>query len=321
MDPTIRTKTGSKNRAFSLMKKKARDPNAISGKTNLIIHLFFVFYSIACVLPVLLVLSVSFSDEKMINLHGYKLIPMKFSTAAYHYLMFDAHAILEGYGISILVTFVGSILGLLITALFAYPLSRQDFSLRNFFSFYIFFTMLFNGGLVPWYLVYTNLFDLRDSIFALIIPNLLMNAFFVLMMRTFFQTTIHPSIIESASIDGAGEFRIFFRIVLPLSLPVLATIGLFYVLGYWNDWFNSLVFINNSGKVNLQYLMYKTMMNLQFLVENARSNSMANDEIAKIPNETVRMAMCIIGMGPIVFAYPFFQNYFVKGLTIGAVKG
>ncbi|WP_331436829.1 carbohydrate ABC transporter permease [Gordoniibacillus kamchatkensis] len=236
-------------------------------------------------------------------------------------MLYDAQAIAKGYGISILVTVLGSLLGLLITALFAYPLSRRDFSLRNFFSFYVFFTMLFNGGLVPWYLVYTKMFDLRDSIFALIVPNLLMSAFFVLMMRTFFQTTIHPSIIESASIDGAGELRIFFRIVLPLSLPVLATIGLFYVLGYWNDWFNSLVFMNDSDKVNLQYLMYKTMMNLQFLVANAQNNTNASAEIAKIPNETIRMAMCIVGMGPIVLAYPFFQKYFVKGLTIGAVKG
>ncbi|MBM7565028.1 carbohydrate ABC transporter permease [Paenibacillus sacheonensis] len=308
--------------AAAVSRPAAKRINSISPTSNLIVNLFFFIYSCACLLPVILVISASLSDENAITLHGYSLIPRVWSTAAYHYLTFDMHKILTGYGISIATTVIGSLIGMMITALYAYPLSRMDFGFRSFFSFFIFFTMIFGGGLVPSYLVYTNLFHIKDTLFALIVPGLLMNAFLVLTTRTFFQQTIHPSILESAQIDGASEFRIFFGIVLPLSLPVMATIGLFYTLSYWNDWFNSLVYISNDDMVNLQYMMYRVMRNLQFLQSNAQSSSaIGAAEIAKIPNETVRMAMCIIGMGPIVLAYPFFQRYFVAGLTVGAVKG
>jgi len=298
-----------------------KDINAISTSTNLILNVAFWIYTILCVLPILVVLSVSFSDQKQVVLHGYNLIPQQFSLDAYRFLFNDMDQILNAYGVSILVTVLGTVMGLLMTALFAYPLSRQDFSFRGFFSFFIFFTMIFGGGLVPWYIVFANWIDIRDTIWALIIPNMLFNAFYVIVMRTFFQSTIHPSIIESASIDGASEIRIFFRIVLPLSTPVLASIGLFFTLGYWNDWFNSLVFIQKDELVSLQYLMYKTMKNLQFLAANSSNNANASAEIAKIPGETVRMAMAMIGAGPIFLAYPFFQKYFVSGLTVGAVKG
>jgi putative aldouronate transport system permease protein len=308
--------------AATLPEPAVKRINAISPGSNVVINLFFILYCCACLFPVILVLSASLSDENAIALHGYSLIPHVWSTSAYHYLMYDIHKIATGYGISIATTMIGSLAGMMMTALYAYPLSRADFEFRGFFSFFIFFTMIFGGGLVPWYLVYTNLFPLKDTMFALIVPGLLMNAFLVLTTRTFFQQTIHSSILESAQIDGAGEFRIFFRIVLPLSLPVMATIGLFYTLAYWNDWFNSLVFINKDSMVNLQYMMYRVMRNLQFLQAHAESSSAVGaEEIAKIPNETVRMAMCIVGMGPIVLAYPFFQRYFVAGLTVGAVKG
>jgi putative aldouronate transport system permease protein len=182
--------------------------------------------------------------------------------------------------------------------------------------------MLFNGGLVPWYLVYVNFLGLKDSIWALILP-LLLSPFFVIIMRTFFQTTIPPSLIESATIDGASEVTIFRKIVLPLSLPVLATIGLFNVLNYWNDWFLSLTFIESADKVSLQYLMYKTLLNIQYLTTNSQAaNALsAAGGLQDIPNRTLQMAMAVVGIGPIVFAYPFFQKYFVRGLTIGAVKG
>ncbi|MGG1551847.1 carbohydrate ABC transporter permease [Paenibacillus ferrarius] len=311
----------SDNTSTAVAKKTYRDPNAVSTPANAILNGFFITYSLLCLLPILLVLAVSFSDEKTVALNGYKLIPGKFSLAAYQFVFNDFGMVLRGYEVSILVTVIGTVLGLFITALFAYPLARHSFKYRRFFSFFIFFTMIFNGGLVPWYLVYSNYLHVNDTLFALIIPNHLLGAFYVIMMRTFFQQTIHPSIVESASIDGASEYRIFFTIILPLSLPVIATIGLFYTLGYWNDWFNSLVFMNNDKMVNLQYLMYKVMRNLQFLLSNASLSGSASDEIGKLPNETVRMAMAIIGMGPIVLAYPFFQKYFVKGLTVGAVKG
>lgn len=310
----------SKPAAHAVM-KASKDPNAISAPANVVLNLIFIFYSLLCIFPVLLVLGVSFSDEKSVVLNGYKVIPGKFSLAAYQFVFDDFGKILRGYEISILVTIIGTLLGLFLTSLFAYPLSRQSFTHRRFFSFFIFFTMIFSGGLVPWYLVYTNYLHINNTLWALILPNHLLGAFYVFMMRTFFQQTIHPSIIESASIDGASEYRVYFTILLPLSLPVIATIGLFYTLGYWNDWFNSMVFMNNDKLVNLQYLMYKVMRNLQFLTSNAASSNLASGEVAKLPNETVRMAMAIIGMGPIVLAYPFFQKYFVKGLTVGAVKG
>ncbi|MGG1514091.1 carbohydrate ABC transporter permease [Paenibacillus oryzisoli] len=300
--------------------RRKREINSIKTPTEIALHLFFLLFSAACVFPVLVVLGVSLTDQDTIYLYGYNVIPRVFSWSAYAYLLRDIGPIIDAYLVSIFVTVFGTIVALMITALVAYPLSRRDFSFRSFFSFFFFFTMIFGGGLVPWYLVYTNFIDLRDSIWGLIVPNHLLSAFYVIIMRTFFTSSIHPSILESAKIDGAGEIRIFTRIVLPLSLPVLATIGLFYTLSYWNDWFNSLVFMNSDKLISIQYLMYKAMRNLQYLNTIAAVSGFG-DQTAKLPSETARMAMAIIGMGPIVLAYPFFQKYFVKGLTVGAVKG
>ena len=307
--------------ATMTFRKRRKEINEISGVSNTVIHIIFLIYSAACLLPLLIVLAVSFTDQRMVTLHGYSLIPRQFSLAAYQYLLYDSAQIIKAYGVSILVTVAGTAVSVLVTALIAYPLSRQDFAFRHIFAFYVFFTMIFNGGLVPWYLVWTDVFSIRDTLFALVVPNHLMSAFFVMIMRTFFKSSIHGSIIESASIDGAGEWRILFRIVLPLSLPVLATIGLFNTLNYWNDWFNSLVFIGNRDMYTLQYLMYKVLMNIQFLSSNPEISRVAGNQLAMLPAETARMAMAIVGIGPIVLAYPFFQRYFVKGLTVGAIKG
>ncbi|WP_256760735.1 carbohydrate ABC transporter permease [Cohnella sp. WQ 127256] len=287
---------------------------------QILIHCFFVLACAACLIPLILVAIVSFSDEQSILANGYSFFPDKFSLDAYRYLLGDSQRLIHAYGISILVTVVGTLTSLLITSLLAYPLSRKDFPQRNLLAFFVFFTILFNGGLVPWYLVYTNLFHIKDTILALLVPNLLMSGFYILIMRTFFSNSIPGSIIESAQIDGAGEWRTFFRLVLPLSLPVLATIGLFTTLGYWNDWFNSLVFIYDNRLISLQYLMTKTLLSIQFLQSNTQ-NSNTGKLLSEMPTETVRMAMAIIGIGPIVMAYPFFQKYLVKGLTVGAVKG
>jgi putative aldouronate transport system permease protein len=283
-------------------------------------HVFFILAVASILFPLLLVLSVSFTDEKSLYNTGYTFIPSKLSLDAYNFLWQDGANIIHAYGITIIVTLVGTLIGLLLTALYAYPISRQDFPWKNAFSFFIFFTILFNGGLVPWYLVYTNLFDVKDTILALIVPGLLLSGFYVLIMRTFFQNTLPPSIIESATIDGAGEFRVWWQIVMPLSLPVLATIGLFSTLSYWNDWFSSLIFISNPNLYSLQYLMQKTLLDSQFLAEHSGSANLSS-LMTNMPTETVRMAMAIIGVGPIILAYPFFQRYFIEGLTIGAVKG
>lgn len=293
---------------------------ASQNKTHWLFHLVFLLIACTTILPIILVFMVSITDETTITQNGYSFFPQKISFEAYKYLFLDSMTIIRAYGVTIFITVVGTIVGLMLTALLAYPISRRDFPYKNMLTFFVFFTMLFNGGLVPWYLVFTNLIPLKDTIWSLIIPGLLLNGFFVLIMRTFFATSIPMAIIESAYMDGASESRIFFRIVLPLSTPVLATIGLFNTLGYWNDWFNSLVFLTDSKYYSLQYLLNKILLNIQFLSQNSR-NTNASQIMATLPTETVRMAMAIIGIGPIVLAYPFFQKYFVKGLTVGAVKG
>lgn len=288
--------------------------------TQWLTHLFFITFSIVTLFPLVLIFMVSITDEKTLILNGYSFLPEKISFAAYTYLFNDSGVIMNAYGVTIFVTVVGTVVSLFLTALFAYPISRSDFPFRKLLTFYVFFTLLFNGGLVPWYLVYTKYLGLGDTIAALIIPNLLMNALFVLIMRTFFMTTIPPGLIESAQIDGAGEFRIFFQIILKLSLPVLSTIGLFNTLAYWNDWYNSLIFISDPNKYGLQYLLNKILIDIQVILENP-GNTNQSLLLSEIPTETVRMAMGMIGLGPIIIAYPFFQKYLIQGLTIGAVKG
>lgn len=285
-----------------------------------IIHLLFILYMLATLFPLLLVFMVSITEEKSLLIHGYSILPQKIDFSAYTYLFHDSHVIVRAYGVTILVTIIGTIIGLLLTALFAYPISRKDFPFRKGLTFYVFLTMLFNGGLVPWYLVYTKYLHIDNSLLALILPNLLIGGFNILIMRTFFMNTIPPSIIESAAIDGAGEVRIFSQIILRLSLPVMSTIGLFNTLAYWNDWYNSLIFINSSEKYSIQYLLNKTLLDIQVLL-NQTGNSGQSQLLAHAPTETIRMAMAIIGIGPIILAYPFFQKYIVQGLTVGAVKG
>ncbi|WP_337102722.1 carbohydrate ABC transporter permease [Paenibacillus sp. YIM B09110] len=296
--------------------------NQLSGPASLGINIFFIIYSLLCIIPLFLIIMISISDESTVIAEGYKFIPSKFDLGAYEFLFKDARQIIRSYGVSILVTIAGTALSLIMMALYAYPISRTDFPHAKFFTFFVFLTMLFTGGLVPWYLVYARLLDLKDTMMALIMP-LLVAAFFVLIIRTFFQTTIPGAVLESAKIDGAGEMTIFYKIVIPLSLPVLATVALFQTLTYWNDWFLSLVFITKDGNITVQYLMYKTMLNIQFLANNSTAAAAitAAGGSFRFPSETVRMAMVVIGIGPIVFAYPFFQKYFVKGLTVGAVKG
>ncbi|RTE11321.1 carbohydrate ABC transporter permease [Paenibacillus whitsoniae] len=302
--------------------RKTRGPNELSAPANLLVNVFFWLYTAACLMPLALVIIVSFSDEKGVLIHGYNFLPEAWSLEAYKFMFKDWHQILRSFGISVFLATVGTAISLILMSLYAYPISRSDFPHRHFFSFFMFFTMLFNGGLVPWYLVYTQLLDLKNTLAALMLP-LLVSAFFVLLLRTFFASSIPMPLIEAAKIDGAGEIRIFSRIILPLSMPVLATVALFQVLNYWNDWFLNLVFISGSKNINLQFMMYKTMLDIQFLSSNVQASQGLSQAggILQLPTETVRMAMAVLGIGPIVFAYPFFQKYFKKGLTVGAIKG
>lgn len=274
----------------------------------------------ACVFPFLLLFMASITDEKAIIQEGYSLLPSKLSWAAYSYLLADAATLLRSYGITVFVTVVGTAVGLLISCLIAYPLSRSDMPLRNVLSFIVFFTLLFNGGLVSTYLVYTEIFHIKNSITALIVPGLLTNGFYILLIRSFFSTSIPTQVIESAFIDGASEFRTFYRIVLPLSLPIMATIGLMLTISYWNDWFNGLIYITDSKLFSIQNLLNRILSDIQFLQKTSLGTNQSG-ATSKIPLDTVRMAMAVIGMAPIICAYPFFQKYFVKGLTLGAVKG
>ncbi|URN95065.1 MAG: carbohydrate ABC transporter permease [Candidatus Pristimantibacillus lignocellulolyticus] len=282
-------------------------------------HLVLALFSLACILPFVLLLTSSITDDKAIVRDGYSFFPSEISFSAYTYLWENSEMIVQAYGVTILITVVGTIASLIMTSMLAYPLSRIDLPGGKVLAFIVFFTLLFNGGLVPTYMIYTKMFELQNTIWAQMIPWLLMNGFNVLLMRAFFINTVPTAVIESANIDGAGEFKVYSRIVLPLSLPIMATIGLFQALAFWNDWNNGLIFINDPNLLNLQNVLNRIMSNIEFLSMNSSMGS--TEALANLPRDTFRMAVAVVGIVPILIAYPFFQKYFVKGLTIGAVKG
>lgn len=293
----------------------------ISMGAEVTLHVIFIIVALACLIPLWTVISISFSDDTTIRQIGYSFIPGKFSTESYKYVLKEGVAIARAYGITIFVTIVGTLLCVLVVAMYAYILYRKDFRYRKFFTIFGFFTMLVNAGLVPWYIVCVNVWHLKDTIYALILPYV-MNMWYVLIFRTYLSMSLPDSLIESAKIDGAGEFRTFFQIVVPLAKPGLATIALFAALTYWNDWWLPFMFIEERVDLyNLQYLMYKVQQTVQFLTTMAAQLGGSGIIPPNLPTESARMAMCIMGMGPVVLAYPFFQRYFVKGLTIGAIKG
>jgi len=282
------------------------------------INLLFILFSLACIFPLFAIISVSFSSEMDIIENGYRLFPAVFDLSAYAYILYKPLQILNAFKVSLFVSFFGTLVSLLITAGIAYPLAREDFKLKNKLSFYVFFTMLFNGGLVPTYMLINNYLNLSNSIWVLILPYLAI-PWFILILRSFMQKIPH-SVIESCMIDGASEFRIFFQIILPLAKPGLATVALFTLLQYWNDWWLSLLYIEKESLVPLQFMLYRMMNNISFLTSssNMMPPSMKN---VVLPSESARMAMAIIAAGPMLLVFPFFQKYFVRGLTVGAVKG
>ena len=270
--------------------------------------------------PFLLLISSSLSSEAALAQYGYGFWPKEFSLNAYTYLFKSSMKIAKGYGITLIVTLVGTTLSVLITTMFAYPLSRKELPFRYGFSFFVFFTMLFNGGLVPSYMMWTQTFHIKNTIWALIMPNLLLNAFYVIMMRSFFTASIPDALIEAARIDGAGEYKILARVVIPLSKPMMATISLMVGLGYWNDWTNSLYYITDEGLFSIQAILNTIITNIQFLTSGQSSATSAVD-VSKLPSVSIRMAIAVIGVLPILCIYPFFQKYFVKGIVVGGVKG
>ncbi len=288
---------------------------------RLLLHLLgytvLTVLTVFCLFPFILVISSSLTEESSIIRDGFQLIPTSFSLEAYAILFKYPQEMLKAYGITITVTLLGTLFGLFLTSMTAYVLSRKDFKWRNRFSFFFFFTTLFSGGLVPWYLLIVNYLQLKDTLLVLILP-MLMNVFYIIVMKSF-MSSIPEAIIESTKIDGANDFQIYLQFVLPLSKPALATIGLFIALGYWNDWYNALLFISNSDLMPLQYYLYRLLGNM----DGMRKAMMAAGAVmsSDIPTESLKMAMTIVATGPIMIAYPFIQRYFVQGLTIGAVKG
>src|SRR4051812_45745029 len=262
---------------------------------QLLVHAILIMLGIACLVPMLLIVSISLSDERAIALHGYSLLPRGFSTFAYTYILQEPSQILRAYAVTAVVTAFGTVGGLFLCALLAYPLSRQDYRLRGPLSFYVFFTLLFSGGMVPFYILVTRYLGLKDNLLALILPYMV-TAWYVLILRTSF-AQLPVELLDAARIDGAGEWRVFFQIVLPLSKPVLATVGLFFILRYWNDWFLALLFINVQQLYPLQYLLYVLMANINFLASNPHTTGMA------IPVQSARMAMAVLAFGPALFSF------------------
>lgn len=287
---------------------------------QIIANAIMILLCVMAVLPFILLFMSSITDEQTLIMDGYSFFPKKFSDYAYRYLLTRTTSVLRGYALSIVVTAVGTLLNLLFTTLYAYPLSRRQLPGRNIFAFYLFFTMLFSGGLVPSYLMWTQTFHIRNTIFALLIPNLLMNAFNVIMMRTYFTQNIPDAVIEAAKVDGAGEFRILFTIVMPMAVPIMATISILVALAYWNDWMNGLYYINDDRMYSIQVLLMNIQRHLDMLRQQAQSGG-GNVNTGDLPSTSVRMALTVMGILPIMIIYPFMQKYFVKGIAIGAVKG
>ncbi|MCJ0592145.1 carbohydrate ABC transporter permease [Enterococcus cecorum] len=288
---------------------------------NLIFNIIIALFALSCVLPFFFVVMISLTEEHSLAELGYRFWPKEFSTAAYSYIFAGqmSSKIFKAFGVTVLVTVLGTVVNSTMTSLYAYVISRSNFPFRKFFTIFALITMLFTPGMVATYLIVSNMLFLKDTIWALILPMAL-GPFNILVMRTFFIKTVPDSIIESARMDGASELKIFMKIVLPLAVPGIATISLFAALGYWNDWFNALLYIQNDDLVPLQYLLMKIQSNLDFLAKNAGMGAQIQGGLAALPSESARMAIVVVSTLPIALTYPFFQKYFVGGLTIGGVK-
>lgn len=287
-----------------------------NSKSQIILNLVFIIMAAAIIFPFLLVLSVSFSDEKEIVESGYSLIPKVFSLEAYKYIFKKPESVFSAYKVTIMFSLIYMVLSVFLMACLAYMLSKKDLKGRSAISFYVYFTMLFSGGLVPTYILNTQYLHLGDTIWIYILPTLI-SPWYTFMIRTFF-SDIPAEISESAYVDGASDFTILFKIILPLSKPVIAAVSLFMLLAKWNDWYTAMLYINDTKLISLQYLLQKMMDNISLLNQEGMSSFM---DVSNVPAETVRMAMAVIVAGPALIVFPFFQKYFVKGLTVGSVKG
>lgn len=285
---------------------------------QLFLHIFFICLCVLFIYPVILTISISFSDEAAIANNGYALIPEKWSIEGYKYALQNSR-IGHAYLVTIMASMVGTTLSVLVMMLYAYPLSRKDYKPRLFWSLFAYFSTFLSGGLAPWYIICTQVLHIGDTFWALVLP-ILLSPTYIIILRTFIQTNVPNEMIEATKIDGAGEWRIFWLFVLPLSKPGIATIALFQLLTYWNDYYQPMMLIKSEQWFNLQYYLQTLFQNIQVLASGMMGDD-ASIKLSDIPQQSVRMAMCVLTMGPILVVYPFFQRYFVKGLTVGSVKG
>ena len=304
------------------MKQKNHRLNSVSAGTEAVMNVVLALFSLCCIIPFIFVVIISFSSEESIRTIGYSFWPMAWSTDTYAYAFEKLPQIWRSFFNSVLITGIGTVLSTLICVLYSYALYRPDFKYRNFFNFFSFFVMLFGGGLVPTYIISKQVLGLSENYAALIVP-LLVSPFNIIVMRTFFKSSVPLELIEAATIDGSGEYSTLFRIVLPIAKPGIATIALLNALAYWNDWFQSLLYIRQNKVLQpLQALLMELQNNTEYL--NRMAGMLGPDaiaEAAKMPSQALRMVLVVFIVVPIACAYPFFQKYFVKGLTIGAVKG
>ena len=284
--------------------------------TNILLSLILVF----CLLPLLLLVSSSLSNETEILYNGYHIIPRKLDLTAYLYIMKGNNGILRAYGISTVIMIIGTLVNLLVTMLYAYPISRADLRGRSFFSFVLFFTILFSGGIIPTYMMWTHTIFIKNTYFAYLLPNLLMSGFYTIMARNYFMSSIPPALLESARIDGAGETRTLCSIVLPMAKPIMATLGLFVALNYWNDWQNGLYYITNDKKYSVQVLLNRMLLDALYVQQGLSKNIGSSIGVA-MPTATLKMAIAVLGAVPVLIVFPFVSKYLTGGIVIGAVKG
>lgn len=293
----------------------------IESKTfNRVATVILTLLVAATLLPIILIVLASFTAETALIRNGYSFFPEEFSLDAYYYIVKQGAVITRAYGVSFFVTIAGTAASVLITAMLAYPMSRKSFQYRNVLAFFVFFTMLFNGGIVPSYIMWTRFFHIKNTIWALLIPNYLVTAFNVILVKNFYANNVPDALVEAAQIDGAGELTIFYKIMIPLARPVVATVGLFTGLCYWNDWTNGLYYVDNEKLYSIQLLLIKIMNNIQGLKANSNA-AMLGTGAVDLPSTSVRMAMALIGILPILAVYPFIQKHLIRGIVVGAVKG
>lgn len=283
------------------------------------INIFLIIITLIMILPLVLLFICSITDENTLINNGYSYFPEKLGLGAYQYIWQNRGSIFRAYGITIVVTVIGTICHVMLAALLAYPLSLKNLPGRPFFNFYVFFTMLFSGGLVPAYIMWTTIFNIKNTVFAYLLPNFLLGAFNIILVRTFFMTSIPDALYEAARIDGASYFRIFWQIVLPLGKPILVTVGLFSGLAYWNDWTNGLYYVNKSSMLSIQALLNRMIQDIQALANNPSGTG--GNIVLNLPTVSIRMAIAFVAVLPILIVYPFLQKYFASGIALGAVKG